>query len=359
MERRDPPRQAAAPPRQAAAPSRQAAAAPRVSTFLVRALVEVVERCGVPRDALLAAAKLDPARLDDLLGGFAFAELVALEECALELTGEDDLGLRVADQSSEAAFDVVAHLASHAATLRDAIALCIQFQRLLMEGTTLTLRERGDAATVRCEFPRSTARGDRVLAEFAMGGFARMIKSFAGHGAKLRAVSFEHARPRHARAYTRVFGGAERFSQRFTGIEFDRALLDRRQLHHHPELFSVLHGDAETKLERLARGQRFADRVKHYLLAVPPKRLPDMAGVARELGLSTRSLRRRLAEDGASYKALVQSVLEARAIQLLGDPNRTIQQAAAEMGFSDPSAFQRAFKRWTGMAPGQFKQAKP
>jgi AraC-like DNA-binding protein len=337
---------------------RQRAAAPRVSTFIVRALVEVVERSGVTREALMAAAKLDVTRLDDILGGFTFPEFVTLEESALDLSGDDGLGLRLAEQSSEAAFDIVAHLTMHAPTLRDAVASCIQFQRLLMEGTALTVRERGDSATVRCEFPRSTLRGDRMLAEFVVGGFARMIRLFAGHDAKLRTVSFEHPRPPHARAYARVFGGAERFSQRFTGVALDRALLDRRQLHHHPELYSVLHGDAETKLERMARGQSFVDRVKQYLFSVPPKRMPDMGGVARDLGLSTRSLRRRLADDGASYKALVQSVLAIRATQMLSDPNRTIQETAAEMGFSDPSAFQRAFKRWKGMTPGQFKEMK-
>ena len=339
-------------------PQRHSAAVPRVSTFIVRALIEVVERAGVTRDKVMVAAQLDVARLDDILGGFSFPEFIALEASALELTGDDGLGLRVAEQSSEAAFDVLAHLAAHAPTLRDAVALCVQFQRLLMEGTALTLRERGDSAIVRCEFPRSTLRGDRMLAELAMGGLARMIRIFAGHAAKPRAVSFEHPRPPYARAYARVFGGAERFSQRFTGIEFDRAVLGRRQLHHHPELYSVLHGDAESKLQRMARGQRFVDRVQQYLLSVPPKRMPDMTGIARDLGLSTRSLRRRLAEDGASYKALVQSVLEIRATQMLSDPNRTIQQTAAEMGFSDPSAFQRAFKRWKGMTLGQFKESK-
>lgn len=68
-------------------PQRQTAAVPRVSTFIVRALVEVVERSGVTREALMAAAKLDVARLDDILGGFAFPELVTLEDSALDLTG--------------------------------------------------------------------------------------------------------------------------------------------------------------------------------------------------------------------------------------------------------------------------------
>jgi AraC-like DNA-binding protein len=331
----------------------------RVSTFIVRALVEVVERAGVKRDALMGAAGLELDRLEDIATGFTFSELVALEEKALDLTRDEGLGLRLAEQSSEAAFDVVAHLATHAPTLRDAVALCTQFQRLLMDGTAVTLTERAEAAVVRVEFPRSTLRADRMLAEFAIGGFVRMIRSFTVHDVVLRAVSFEHPRPAHARAYTRVFGGAERFSQPLTGVEIDRELLDRRQLHHHPELHSVLHREAANKLERLSSGsESAADRIKQYLMSVPPKRMPDMDGVARALGISARSLRRRLADEGVSYKAIVQSVLETRAEQMLSDPNRSIQETANEMGFSDPSAFQRAFKRWKGMTPGQFKESK-
>jgi AraC-like DNA-binding protein len=333
-------------------------AGPRVSTFLVRALVEVVERAGVMRGELMTAAKLDVGRLDDIVGGFELAEFAALQTTAMEVTADEALGLHLAEQASEAAFDVVAHLAMHAPTLRDAIALCAQFQRLVMDGTALSLREHGDAATLSCEFPRTTVRADRMLAEFALGGLARMIQSFLGHGAHLRIASFEHPKPAHAHAYARLFGGAVRFSQKLTGLELARELLDRRQLHHHPELFSVLHTQAEAKLDGIVRGQGFVDKVKQHLLSLPPSRMPDMGVVARSLGISARSLRRRLAEQDVSYKALLQSVLEARATQMLGDPNRSIQETAHAMGFSDPAAFQRAFKRWKGITPGEFKKAK-
>jgi AraC-like DNA-binding protein len=71
--------------------------------------------------------------------------------------------------------------------------------------------------------------------------------------------------------------------------------------------------------------------------------------------MSVRSLRRRLADEGASYKVLFDEALAVAAMRMLGDSRRTIQDIALAMGFSDPSAFHRAFKRWTGMTPVQYR----
>src|SRR5690242_7581530 len=100
---------------------------------MVRALVDVVERQhpGASRERLMSLASFDPARLDDITRGFTFPEFAELAEKAIDMTSDDALGLHVAELSNEAAFDVLAHLASHAPTLRDAISLCVQFQRLL------------------------------------------------------------------------------------------------------------------------------------------------------------------------------------------------------------------------------------
>jgi AraC-like DNA-binding protein len=83
-----------------------------------------------------------------------------------------------------------------------------------------------------------------------------------------------------------------------------------------------------------------------------------MTAVARDLATSERSLRRRLADEGVSYRALVQTVLETRATQMLSDPQRSIQETAHAMGFSDVVAFQRAFKRWKGVTPGEYRKNK-
>jgi AraC-like DNA-binding protein len=154
-----------------------------------------------------------------------------------------------------------------------------------------------------------------------------------------------------------VFGATERFRQESTSIVFDRDVMDLSQLHQHPELYSTLRMEAERGLERVETGLRSADRVRQYLQSVPAARIPDMAAAARVLGMSERSLRRRLADEDVSYRDIVRSMLETSAGHILLDPNRTIQEAAAALGFAAPAAFHRAFKRWTGMTPRQYRQA--
>jgi AraC-like DNA-binding protein len=331
-----------------------------VSIVLVRAFVEVVEHAGFRRDELLQGTQIAPESLDATAARVPFADFARLEARALDLTADEALGLHIAERATEAAFDLIGHLVAHAPTLRECIELCVRFQRVLADESELTLEDpgpaRGGLAMLRLRFPRTTRRVDRLFAEFVMAGLMRMIRNVAGPSAMARAVYFEHAIPPHEAEVRRVFGGVERFRQAFTGIDVDGAVLDRPHLHHHPELQQVLQSQAERALERLTRGVGQAERLKQYLLARPPLAVaPDMEVVARDLGMSVRSLRRRLTEEGVSYKEVVNEALGKAATWMLDDSRRTIQETAHAMGFSDPTAFHRAFKRWTGMTPKEYR----
>jgi AraC-like DNA-binding protein len=155
-----------------------------------------------------------------------------------------------------------------------------------------------------------------------------------------------------------VFGGVARFGQAFTGIEFDRVWLDRgHQLHVNPELLAVLETQAQRALGRVTREFALKDRVAARLATSDPRELPSMDEVARELGMSVRSLRRRLGAEGAAYKDLLEHALIDAAKRMLEDPKISIQEAAYALGFSGPAVFHRAFKRWTGMTPSQYRSS--
>lgn len=327
-----------------------------VSTVMVRVLVDAVERAGVAREDLLRAQAIDPARLTEVDGRFDLEEFALLQMRAMDLTGDEALGFHMADSTPESAFDLIAHLVSHSPTLREAVGLCTQFQRLVMEDSHVALGETATRATLHYRFVRGFERADRMHAEFVVAAFLRLARVFGGSGVAPKVAAFEHSRPAHFPEYLKVFGDVVRFGQSMTALTFDRAVLDRVQLHQHPELFTMLRSHAERALDRVTVGLGASDGVKRYLLARPAARIPDITTAARDLGLSPRSLRRRLAADATSYRSLVQTTLEASAGHLLRDPQRSIQETAHALGFSNVGAFHRAFRRWTGMTPMQYRQ---
>ncbi len=144
-----------------------------VSIVLVRVLVDAVERAGIDR-GLLVGGRHDRDWLADGSVRVGVAEYEALQARAVELTGDEALGLHIAEQASDASFDLMAPLVSHAPTLREGIALCAQFGRLLTDDFGVILRERGDVATIRPDFVRRSAR--------CRTGFARSSRSVASSG---------------------------------------------------------------------------------------------------------------------------------------------------------------------------------
>ena len=329
----------------------------QVAGMFVRALLEVCEQRGVPRDELLRGSTVRIEQLADADALVDFASFCSLGLRAADLTGDPALGLHLAERSSEAGFALLGLLLTHAPNLREAIAICRQFEALFVQGARLNLVEQAGVVRLQVDFIRSDPRFDMMLAELIVAGILRMVRVFAGPNARALSVSFEHHRPDHYREYARIFSGVERFGQRATDISFPAELLDRPHLHSYPALQALLHPHVERALDRLAV-TKYSERLEHYFLARSAARIPGIATAARELGLSERSLRRKLREEGVSYRDLVQSALTASARRLLRDPRFTLQQVADQLGFSDVPAFHRAFKRWTGTTPRAFRELR-
>ena len=316
--------------------------------MLLRALADVVEQAGTAPGSVFQGEEARLATCDPTEFRVPLPRYRALVVRAIAMTGDPALGLRCALQASESAFDLLAPLVVHLPTLRHAIQETKQFMALGFDGTALYLTERTGVARLRCDFPRAHDPTDRSLAEFLTGGLTRMLRTFGCSQNEFHVASFEHERPSYDRVYAEAFHGKERFSQGFTGVEFAAHLLDRRHRFASPELQTVLHRQAERRLERLSRPAGVIDRLRACLLSQPTARVPTMAGAARQLGVSARTLRRRLAETGQSYRELTQQAQGERACMMLRNPDLTLQAISATLGFANATAFYRAFKRWTG-----------
>jgi AraC-like DNA-binding protein len=326
---------------------------------MVRVLIGAVERAGCERNTFLTAAAIAPCVLDDRNARLTLAEYERAEHVALELSGDAALGLHMAEHVSSAAFDVLGHLSVHASTLRHAIQALTRYSGIVSDGVQPLLCEDGDVASLQVLGGNTnTTAGPRE--ELAMHGLLRLIRLYAGPHVQPHAIYFACDAPidsQHRAEYDRIFGRTLRFGHHVTSIEIEREWLDRSHVLENVELWSALQTLAERTLGRLARQTSTTARTTQHLAACGPACMPTMEQTAQHLGMSARSLRRRLAADGVTYKQLLEDAALAAAKRLLEEPRRTIQEVSYLLGFSTPISFHRAFKRWTGLTPTAYKRS--
>ena len=321
---------------------------------MVRALVGAIERAGGSRDRFLSEAGVDPRLLEDGEARLPAVAYLKSIDAALSVSGDPAFGLHLGEQARSMMFDVVGPLAEHAATLRQALENMPRYSRLMAEGHEPELREKDNVVTICFPSLAGELSAVRVTAEFVMTAMQPMLRLFAGEHARPTHVSFAYAAPAYVAEYVRIFGRAARFGHAFTEMEFPRAWLDKAQLYQSPDLYALLKTQADRTLGRLDRDAPLSQRIERILAGHDLREL-TMEDVARELDLSARSLRRRMAAEGVSYNELVTRSRMDAAKRLLERPNASIQETAYAIGFASPAAFHRAFKRWTGMTPKQYR----
>jgi AraC-like DNA-binding protein len=325
-----------------------------VSVVLARALVDLVERRGIERQAFLDAASLSQARLEQSDARLELEEYEALIALALDMTGDPALGLRLYDAATPANYSVIAHLITGARTLRDGIELLQRFYRLVWDQPPWRLVEEERIAKLVCDECPGSERIRRFRTEMTVSGLYRMVRAFT-LDVLPSFVAFTYSPPEYRGDYARAFDGLERFGQRITAIVLPRELLDLTQPYHDPELLAAVESQAEKRVARLADARTFADRVREHLVENTGEQRLDMPAVARALAVSPRTLRRRLQEEGVSFRDLVDGALETLAKRLLADERRAIKDVASTLGFADNAAFGRAFRRWAGTTPKQYR----
>jgi AraC-like DNA-binding protein len=275
-------------------------------------------------------------------------------EAALDLAADPAFGLHWTERLSVNTFAPVTYLITNAVTLGDGFAALTHYSRLLSEASQIELQHHGDRVRVRCKLPVGVSeRLQRVVAELALLSFIRIVRCFVPSFRPQR-VCFEYTAPAYRLEYTRIFENAEQFEQPFTGIELDRALLDARASFRDASVHDAVRELAEQRMSALDRPQPYAARVRELLLQRARIGGPAMVEVAAQLGLSVHALRRRLAAEGTAFNSIENDAFAELAKRLLLDQQRTIQEAAFELGFSGTATFHRAFKRALGMTPGSY-----
>jgi AraC-like DNA-binding protein len=220
-----------------------------------------------------------------------------------------------------------------------------------MQGAPVTFTVEGGRACLayRPEGIEATAARHHVESTAVIGH--RLLRRLAGPGWRAREVHFRHPRPADAREHARLFEAPLRFGQPRNALVFDEAALEARVRGADPWLLPIVE-------DHLRQQMAVPDPVASWPQAVRDRVARSMAegqatvrAISRGLGLSVRTFQRRLAEHGLVFKQMVDEVRHELALRYLGDAGATLTDVALRLGYSELSAFDRAFRRWTGESP--------
>lgn len=325
-----------------------------VSIVLARGLAEAIDKAGFDRANLLDSARIDPSRLDDVEGRLDLEQYDRLLGAALAITGDPAFGLRIGEMAHGPTYNLIAHLVAHSRTLRDGVQALIRFHRLLSDRPTFHIVESARTAKLVCDEHPGSETCYRVRVEMMVTGLYRLVRYFV-RDAQPERVAFDYAAPSYHRAYARVFGDVAEFDQAFAGVVLSRKLLDATHPNHDAEVQAMLEAQAARRITRLTGRVTYAEQVHEYVIAHPLPELRTMEAAARALGMSARSLRRRLNEEGANFQRIVDDALHALSRQHLSNQRRSIKEIASALGYSEQAGFCRAFRRWSGTSPTEYR----
>mgnify|MGYP001793965585 FL=1 len=170
-------------------------------------------------------------------------------------------------------------------------------------------------------------------------------------------VTFQHAPPRDVQVFEEFFGCKIKFGAGADGILFSQVSLKTENRLGDKALSDFLTKHLDNELKQLTSDPSLVRTTKEEIARVLSEGLPKMADVACELGLSVRSFHRRLAEHGASFQSLTEETRREIALSMLRDESRALSEIAFLTGFSEQSAFNRAFKRWTKQTPASYRKS--
>lgn len=327
--------------------------APSVLTSWTRTILLALRERGVDPAALVAEAGLDPRAFDDPDARFDIAATAVLWRGAVRVTGDPAFGLYASRFVRQTTFHALGYAVMASSTLREALERHVRYGRLVSDAGRCRLEETGERARLVLEIPPDRAPADEAL-DGLLCLIARSVRAISGGELAPLAVWLRRAEPATAaEAWPKVFRAPVAFGAAHDALDYPAAALDRRLPAGNAELARTNEAVVARYLARL-ESDRVASRLRELLTERLASGVPTPEQAARALGLSERSLQRRLADEGTSFKGLLADTRRELACAYLREGRTSITELTFLLGFSDTSSFSRAFRRWTGVAPSEW-----
>lgn len=320
-------------------------------------LLDYAARLGMDRDVLVEVAGLSQKDLADPDSRIRSASMLKLWRAVIDRQADSALGVHIGSTIKATELGLVGYAMYHAGDLHDAMGSLARYGRIISEAVQFKLEEDDEHAILIWQSHPSLV-ALRHPVECGIAIVVSVAREITGSDLQPLQVDLPSPRPESSAEYRTVFRCPVLFDRSVGSVTFSRQQIALPTIASDTTLAGYLGDLAAITVKPLAeRDASTISAVRNVLWSLLPAGRPDLWRTAAEMDINARTLQRRLGEEGSSFSRVLDDLRRDLANELLADRKLAVSEVAFLLGYSEPSAFQRAFRRWYDVSPRRFRAA--
>ena len=327
-----------------------------IPAAIINLRLGVAQQYGGDKVAILKEAGLPEERLAHPTNRVSVEDTMNVWNAIVNQTGSHDIGLISGSRMQLSSLGMLGYLAMNSETISEAINKICSYQRLI--NSIAFLQARASIATTRYELilQEEWSPFFRYTIDFMMAALASVVRNSTPVLVMPQEVGFAFPLLDNQEAYMQVFAPSKVvFDTQTSYIVYSQDDLKHKMMGANSELFSYFEKELDVVLVGHDKQLKYTRTVRELIQKKLKAEIPRLEEVAKDMGMSTRSLQEQLKNEATSFRLLLNEVRKEVAMKQLKNQNLNVSEVAFLIGFSDIAVFSRSFKKWTGLSPSQYQ----
>jgi len=325
-----------------------------VSANYLRGIGEYLLQRELDVDAFWARFELNADMLEEPSKRIPISSYQDMLQQAGELAQDPNAALHIGECIKPGQYGVLGYSIMSCKTAKQAFDRHMRYENLVSDRSISTYHF--EDKQVRLSWDTGDLPVNRAMAEENVASWITFTRWVTGQNLSPVLIKFAHPKPEDLSEYQRIFACDLLFGQDMVEVIFPNSYMNMPIIQHDPVMREMMDAYADRLLEQLSQCDEFIAQVRQLMMEAMGEGSVSLDSIAGLLNLTPRTLQRRLSEQDESFKGLLDKVRKELALTYIAQPFIDLAELAYLLGFSDQTAFQRAFKKWTGTTPGKFRK---